>query len=138
MFGKQSISCVLVASMLCLFSGCGSATDNNEIDTDLDETCIPPSGTYTLTFSDDGGDCAQADVNEITSIKKDVELEPGSQCGQYTATNSETLDNGYEVEWTETAQITSSGIENGQATVDVSCPDGYTCTHDFNAYYEKR
>jgi hypothetical protein len=124
---------------LVLSTSCGSAadTDNNDLE-NTDDSCTTPSGEYVVNWSDDGGNCPQELVNEITADMETREVEPDTSCGQFTASHSETLDNGCEVSSTETGEFTSSGVTNGQASVDISSCAEDNCSHEFKVYYEKQ
>jgi hypothetical protein len=101
--------------------------------------CTVPQGTYTQTWSDAGGDCPQEVVDNLTSIRTDIEIEEPKECGTIFANDSGVADNGCEYELTHSFEGTDSGLKNGEATVEYSsCPSGAGCTHDFNVYYEKR
>jgi len=131
---------VAVGMGLLWVVGCGPSVEEEPESIDPPEenqTCTVPGGTYTREFADAGGSCPQELVEDFTSLKEDVEVESGTECGTNTNTIMDTTDEGCEVTLELSVDTTSTGPENGQATVEVVCESG-ECTHDFNVYWTKR
>jgi hypothetical protein len=123
---------MLATLLLAACSGTDGGDDGNNGD-----QCTVPSGTYTATFTDDGGNCSQAIVNEVTSTQFDNEVESGEACGMYTSETTDQLNNGCTLTTTIQGDGTGSGIEDATANIDLDCPDSAdNCSHDFNADFE--
>ena len=109
--------------------GCGDGGDGG---------CYVPAGTYTMEFSDAGGDCDPSLVTGVTSVRRDHEVVEGEgdECASVTFTQTD--ESGVcAMEITFEADGTSNGMENGWARVEFYDCDA-ACTHEFNVYYELR
>ncbi len=111
--------------------------DSNEEEAESAGQWVVPEGTYTQTWSDAGGNCSNEAVNEITSGRSDIELEEPKECAQLVYEDTETLDNGCQVELSMSIEASDDGLEDGEATMEVSC-SASECSHDFNIYHQKR
>lgn len=125
----RQAAALLVA--VALAGGCGGLSGTNQ--------CEVPPGTYKFEFSDDGGDCPDHLVDDVTDNEDTVEVEPGLRCGEVSDTEHQELENGCTADIQLTATRTSSGYEDGEATTTVDCPNSSSdCTHDFQVDIAKQ
>jgi len=134
--GKTMRSLIRTASVgllaTLLLAACGG-TDGGDNGNNGDQ-CTVPSGTYTATFTDAGGNCSQLIVDELTSTQFDNEVESDEACGMYTSETTDELDNGCTLTTTIQGYGNSSGIEDATAEINIDCPDSANnCSHNFNA-----
>jgi hypothetical protein len=109
---------------------------------DTQQECRAPTGTYTREVVEAGGDCPQ-EVVDLYAGSEDVELQAAeAACGRLQASSTDTfeLESGESctIAGTVEAEVVDDGIENGEATVEVECTNGNGCVHRFNVYFTKR
>ncbi len=104
-----------------------------------EKPCEVPAGTYELTYKKLEGDCPDELVTQFDGKQSDLEIEAGV-CRRFAFQHSADLPNGCALDTDMSAQLVTTGVEDGQAALTLRCtkPKTYTCRHLFAVEYRRK
>lgn len=84
-----------------------------------------------------GGDCPTDVISQFEKYSDTVTMPEGTECKRFLSTVDGEA-NGCKLIMDISAEVNASGFHDGEAIFRVTCPDSYSCRHEFTVGFTRQ
>jgi hypothetical protein len=119
------LSVLLVGLGLGLASGC-------------EQKCLVPAGDYAMTVEPITGDCPDEVLATFDAYSDVVTVDPETECSQFVTSVDGNTEGGCDIKMDISATSTKAGLEDGQAVLNLTCGEKFSCRHEFDVIFQQK